>query len=114
MLTVGVAVDANIIINERIREALRAGESISRAIQLGYINASRAIFDSNITSLIASVLLYAYGTGAIKGFAITMSIGIVASILTAIVGTQGFYNAILPKMAQSKNLYFWFGISKKD
>lgn len=114
VLTVGVAVDANIIINERIREALRAGESISRAIQLGYINASRAIFDSNITSLIASVLLYAYGTGAIKGFAITMSIGIVASILTAIVGTQGFYNAILPKIAQSKNLYFWFGISKKD
>lgn len=114
VLTVGVAVDANIIINERIREALRAGESVARAIQLGYINASRAIFDSNITSLIASVLLYAYGTGAIKGFAITTGIGIVASIITAIIGTQGFYNAILPKIANTKSLYFWFGIRAKD
>lgn len=114
VLTVGVAVDANIIINERIREALRMGENIQRAIQLGYINASRAIFDSNITSLIASVLLYMYGTGAIKGFAITTGVGIVASIITAIIGTHGFYNAILPKIMHTKSLYFWFGISRKD
>ncbi|PAF48179.1 protein-export membrane protein SecD [Helicobacter sp. 12S02634-8] len=114
VLTVGIAVDANIIINERIREALRAGENISRAVHLGYMNASRAIFDSNITSLIASILLYAYGTGAIKGFAITTGIGIIASIITAIIGTQGFYQAILPKIAQTKHLYFWFGISKRD
>lgn len=112
VLTVGVAVDANIIINERIREALRAGENIARAIQIGYVNASRAIFDSNITSLIASVLLYAYGTGAIKGFAITTGIGILASIITAIIGTQGVYQALLPVISKSKRMYFWFGVSK--
>ncbi|WP_121066004.1 protein translocase subunit SecD [Helicobacter pylori] len=113
VLTVGIAVDANIIINERIREVLREGESVVKAIHLGYINASRAIFDSNITSLIASVLLYAYGTGAIKGFALTTGIGILASIITAIIGTQGIYQALLPKLAQTKSLYFWFGVNKR-
>lgn len=111
VLTVGVAVDANIIINERIREGLRAGEGIARAIQIGYVNASRAIFDSNITSLIASVLLYAYGTGAIKGFAITTGIGILASIITAIIGTQGVYQALLPRLSKSAKMRFWFGVS---
>ncbi|MGL2431809.1 protein translocase subunit SecD [Helicobacter pylori] len=113
VLTVGIAVDANIIINERIREVLREGEGVAKAIHLGYINASRAIFDSNITSLIASVLLYAYGTGAIKGFALTTGIGILASIITAIIGTQGIYQALLPKLAQTKSLYFWFGVNKR-
>ncbi|MGN8496592.1 protein translocase subunit SecD [Helicobacter pylori] len=113
VLTVGIAVDANIIINERIREVLREGEGVVKAIHLGYINASRAIFDSNITSLIASVLLYAYGTGAIKGFALTTGIGILASIITAIVGTQGIYQALLPKLTQTKSLYFWFGVNKR-
>ncbi|CCF79976.1 Protein-export membrane protein SecD (TC 3.A.5.1.1) [Helicobacter bizzozeronii CCUG 35545] len=60
--------------------------------------------------MIASFLLYAYGTGPIKGFALTTGIGILASILTAIVGTQGFYQAILPKLSRKKNLYFWFGV----
>ncbi|WP_208395238.1 protein translocase subunit SecD [Helicobacter pylori] len=113
VLTVGIAVDANIIINERIREVLREGEGVVKAIHLGYINASRAIFDSNITSLIASVLLYAYGTGAIKGFALTTGIGILASIITAIIGTQGIYQALLPKLVQTKSLYFWFGVNKR-
>ncbi|OPG57168.1 protein translocase subunit SecD [Helicobacter pylori] len=113
VLTVGIAVDANIIINERIREVLREGEGVVKAIHLGYINASRAIFDSNITSLIASVLLYAYGTGAIKGFALTTGIGILASIITAIIGTQGIYQALLPKLTQTKSLYFWFGVNKR-
>ncbi|GAA8171490.1 protein translocase subunit SecD [Helicobacter pylori] len=113
VLTVGIAVDANIIINERIREVLREGEGVAKAIHLGYINASRAIFDSNITSLIASVLLYAYGTGAIKGFALTTGIGILASIITAIIGTQGIYQALLPKLTQTKSLYFWFGVDKR-
>ena len=111
VLTVGVAVDANIIINERIREALRAGESIARAIQVGYINASRAIFDSNITSLIASFLLYAYGTGAIQGFAITTGIGILASIITAIIGTHGIYEVLLPRLSKTKSMKLWFGVS---
>lgn len=111
VLTVGMAVDANIIINERIREALRGGNSITKSIELGYANASRAIFDSNITTLLVAILLYAYGTGAVQGFAITLSLGIIASILTAIVGTHGIYQAILPKIANSKALWLWFGVS---
>lgn len=111
VLTVGMAVDANIIINERIREALRGGFSIAKSIEMGYANASRAIFDSNLTTLIAAVLLYAFGTGAIKGFAITMGIGISASILTAIIGTHGIYQAMLDRISKSGNVSFWFGIS---
>lgn len=110
VLTVGMAVDANIIINERIREALRAGFGIVKSIEMGYANASRAIFDSNLTTLIAAVLLYAFGTGAIKGFAITMGIGITASILTAIVGTHGIYQAIMQRIIKSGNVNLWFGI----
>jgi preprotein translocase subunit SecD len=69
-----------------------------------------AILDANITTLIASVVLYVYGTGAIKGFAITMSIGILASMLTAILGTHGIYQLLEPKMNKNKNYRFWFGI----
>ena len=111
VLTVGMAVDANIIINERIREALRSGNSVVKSIELGYANASRAIFDSNITTLLVAILLYAYGTGAVQGFAITLSLGIIASILTAIVGTHGIYQALLPKISNSKALWLWFGVS---
>jgi len=109
VLTVGMAVDANVIINERIRELLYAGKSIAKSIEEGYNNAFTAILDANITTLIAAVVLYAYGTGPIKGFALTMSIGILASMLTAIVGTHGIYQWLLPKIDKRK-LGFWFGI----
>ena len=69
-----------------------------------------AILDANITTLIASVVLYVYGTGAIKGFAITMSIGILASMLTAILGTHGIYQILDSKIAKSKNYKLRFGI----
>lgn len=110
VLTVGMAVDANVIISERIRELIYEGKSMHKAIEEGYANAMRAILDANITTLIASVVLYAYGTGAIKGFAITMSIGILASMLTAILGTHGIYQMLEKKMTKSKNYKFWFGI----
>ena len=110
VLTVGMAVDANVIISERIRELIREGKSMHKAIEDGYANAMSAILDANITTLIASVVLYAYGTGAIKGFAITMSIGILASMLTAILGTHGIYEMLESKMQKSKNYRFWFGI----
>ncbi len=113
VLTVGMAVDANVIINERIRELLRSNVSITKAVEQGYSNAMSAILDANITTLIAAVILYAYGTGPIKGFAITMSIGILASMLTAILGTHGIYEYLLPKIERSKNLKFWFGIERK-
>ncbi len=112
VLTVGMAVDANVIINERIRELLRTGASISRSIEHGYANAMSAILDANITTLIAAIILYAYGTGPIKGFAVVMSIGILASMLTAILGTHGIYDAILNRMEKSKNISFWFGVKR--
>ncbi|RLA68940.1 MAG: protein translocase subunit SecD [Epsilonproteobacteria bacterium] len=112
VLTVGMAVDANVIINERIRELLHQGKSIGKSIEDGYNNAFTAIFDANVTTLIAAIVLVVYGTGAIKGFAITMGIGIAASMLTAIVGTHGIYQWILPKIGKKK-LNFWFGIKQE-
>jgi len=110
VLTVGMAVDANVIINERIRELFRQGSSVSRAVERGYDNAMSAILDANITTLLVAVVLYAYGTGPIKGFAITISIGILASMLTAILGTHGIYQYFMPRIERSKNLTLWFGI----
>lgn len=112
VLTVGMAVDANVIINERIRELLHQGKSIGKSIEDGYNNAFTAIFDANVTTLIAAIVLVVYGTGAIKGFAITMGIGIAASMLTAIVGTHGIYQWILPKI-DKKKLNLWFGIKQE-
>jgi preprotein translocase subunit SecD len=110
VLTVGMAVDANVIISERIRELIYEGKSMHKAIEEGYSNAMRAILDANITTLIATTVLYAYGTGAIKGFAITMSIGILASMLTAIIGTHGIYQMLEGRISKSKNNRLWFGI----
>lgn len=114
VLTIGMAIDANIIINERIREALRSGKNIVQSISFGYINATRAIFDANNTTLIVAVLLYIYGTGPIKGFAVTMGIGILASIITAIIGTQGIYLWLGEKINGTKHINFWFGIRVKN
>lgn len=113
VLTVGMAVDANVIINERIRELLHAGKSIGKSIEDGYSNAFTAIWDANVTTLIAATVLYVYGTGPIKGFALTMSIGILASMLTAIIGTHGIYQWILPRI-DKKKLNFWFGIKTQE
>lgn len=113
ILTVGMAVDANVIINERIREGFRAKENFIKSMENGYANASRAIFDSNLTSLIAAILLYMCGTGAIKGFAITMSIGILASIITAIVGTHGVFRALQNYIMKSGNYALWFGYKER-
>ncbi len=109
VLTVGMAVDANVIINERIRELLHEGKSVAKSIEEGYDKAFTAILDANVTTLIAAVVLWAYGTGPLKGFALTMGIGILASMLTAIVGTHGIYQWLLPKIDR-KRLGFWFGI----
>ena len=114
VLTVGMAVDANVIINERIRELLKSGATIKTAIEKGYSNAMTAILDANITTLIAAVILYAYGTGPIKGFSLTISIGILASMLTAILGTHGFYTFLYPRINKNKNLRKWFGIRGEE
>jgi len=92
VLTVGMAVDANVLIFERIREELRAGVKPQAAINSGYEKALSSIVDANITTLIAAVVLFAFGTGAIKGFAITLSLGIITSLFTSIVGTRAIVN----------------------
>ena len=94
VLTVGMAVDANVLIFERIREELRAGSSTQQAIDAGYGKALSTIADANVTTLIAAVVLFAFGTGPIKGFAVTLSIGIVSSMFTAILGTRALANLI--------------------
>lgn len=94
VLTVGMAVDGNVLIYERIREELRAGRSVQQAIHEGYGNALSTIADSNITTFITALILFAVGTGAIKGFAVTLMIGIATSMFTAIVGTRAIVNAI--------------------
>ncbi len=92
VLTVGMAVDANVLIFERIREEIAAGERPQSAINSGYEKALSSIADANITTLIAAIVLFAFGTGPIKGFAITLSLGIVTSMFTAIIGTRAIVN----------------------
>jgi len=92
VLTIGMAVDANVLIFERIREELRNGNSPQSSINAGYAKAMTTIADANITTLIAAVILYIFGTGSIKGFAITLSIGILTSMFTAIMGTRAVVN----------------------
>ncbi|RUO22735.1 protein translocase subunit SecD [Aliidiomarina maris] len=94
LLTVGMAVDANVLIFERIREELKEGRSPQQAIKHGYDNALSSIADGNITTLIAAIILFAVGTGPIKGFAVTLAIGIVTSMFTAIIGTRAIVNFI--------------------
>ncbi|MGL6021439.1 MAG: protein translocase subunit SecD, partial [Gibbsiella quercinecans] len=94
VLTLAVAVDANVLINERIKEELRNGRSVQQAIHEGYKGAFSSIVDANITTLITAVILYAVGTGSIKGFAITTAIGVATSMFTAIVGTRAIVNLL--------------------
>jgi preprotein translocase subunit SecD len=94
VLTVGMAVDANVLIFERIREELRNGNTPQASIRAGYDKAFSTIADANITTLIAAIVLFLFGTGPIKGFAVTLSIGIVTSMFTAIMGTRAVINVI--------------------
>lgn len=91
ILTIGMAVDANVLIFERIREELRAGKTIRAAIDAGYGNALSAIIDANITTFIVGIVLYEFGTGPIRGFALTLCIGIVSSLFTALVVTRALF-----------------------
>lgn len=94
VLTVGMAVDANVLIFERIREELSAGASPQMAIHSGYEKALSSIADANITTLIAAIVLFGLGTGPIKGFAITLMLGIITSMFTAIIGTRSIVNLV--------------------
>jgi preprotein translocase subunit SecD len=104
VLTVGMAVDANVLIFERIREELRIGNTPQSSIRAGYDKAFSTIADANITTLIAAFVLFLFGTGPIKGFAVTLSLGIVTSMFTAIMGTRAVINLIYGGKKRVKKL----------
>lgn len=106
ILSVGMAVDANVIIFERIKEELESGKRLRAAIDAGFSRAFSAIFDANVTTLITAGVLFYFGTGAIKGFAITLSVGILASMFTAIVVTRWIMSAIVDRNPERYAKYF--------
>ena len=105
VLTLGMAVDANVLIYERTKEELKAGKKLNEALNAGYSNAFSAIFDSNLTSIITGIILYNFGTGPIKGFATTLIIGIVVSFFTAVFMTRVVYSNMMER-GKWQNLKF--------
>ena len=97
VLTVGMAVDTNVLIFERIREELRSRKSVRQSVELGYNRAFRTVLDSNITTLISAMFLFQFGTGPIKGFAVTLSIGLIANMFTAVLFTRMIFDAMLSR-----------------
>lgn len=102
ILTIGMSVDANVLIFERVREELRIGRTPLNALELGYEKALSTILDANITTIIAAVVLFQFGTGPIKGFAVTLSIGILASLFTAIFVTKTIFAQIMKRSSAKK------------
>ncbi|MCB0793996.1 MAG: protein translocase subunit SecD, partial [Flavobacteriales bacterium] len=109
VLTMGMAVDANVLIDERVREELRAGRMIKSAVDLGYKGALSAIIDSNVTTFVTAVILYVFGTGPIRGFATTLGLGILTSLFTAIFLSRMI---ITHRLEKGKTLSFWNKWSK--
>jgi len=102
ILTIGMAVDANVLIFERIREEIASGKTIRRAIDAGYAKASLTIMDANVTTLIAALVLFQFGTGPIKGFAVTLSIGILASMFSALVVCRAIFDFLASRRKFAK------------
>ena len=111
ILTLAMAVDANVLIYERTKEELRAGKNVKAALTDGYKNAFSAIFDANVTSILTGIILFMFGTGAIRGFATTLIIGITASFFTAVFLTRLFYETMLAK-GKLRNLTFTTPITR--
>jgi protein-export membrane protein SecD len=97
ILTIGMAVDANVLIFERIREELKSGKTLRASVDIGYGKAFWTIFDSNLTTLITAVVLYQFGTGPIRGFAVTLTIGIIISMFTAIFVTRIIFDYLISR-----------------
>jgi preprotein translocase subunit SecD len=95
ILTIGMAVDANVIIFERIREEIALGRTPRAAIDAGYDRATLTILDANVTTLIAALVLFQFGTGPVKGFAVTLSLGVIASLFTALILSRMIFDYIL-------------------
>jgi SecD/SecF fusion protein len=115
VLTVGMAVDANVLIYERIREELAKGKSLRGSIDAGYARAFGTIFDSHVTTLISSIILIFMGTGEIKGFGVTLTIGVAASLFTALVVTRLIFNFMLDRsLIKTLSMTHWIKSSKVD
>jgi preprotein translocase subunit SecD len=97
LLTVGMAIDANVLIFERIREETRVGKTVRAAIDAGYAKAFSTIVDANLTTFIAAVVLFQFGTGPVKGFAITLCIGIAASMFTAVFVSRAVFDIVMSR-----------------
>ena len=103
LVAVGMGVDANIIVFERIREELKLGKTVKAAIETGYDRAHLAILDSNLTTIITAIVLFEFGTGPVKGFALTLIFGLIANYFTAVWFTKLFYDWLVQKF-QPKTL----------
>ena len=101
VLTVGMAVDANIIIYERIREELRAGKSPRTAVDAGFGRAFWTVFDAHVTNFVAGIVLYSYGTGPIRGFAVTLIIGIVTNLFTSVWLSRWMFDVLVGRRSAS-------------
>jgi preprotein translocase subunit SecD len=102
VLTIGMAVDANVLVFERIREELRTGKTVKASIDAGYSRAFRTILDANVTTLLTALVLYQFGTGPLRGFAVTLSIGIVVSMFTALVVSRLIFTHITARRTLTK------------
>ncbi len=112
ILSVGMAVDANILIFERTKEELKSGKTFFAAINSGFDRAFTSIFDSNMTTIITCAILYMLGTSIVKGFAVTLAIGVIVSMFTAITVTRNFMHILFDKC--NLNHPFWFGLKESD
>ena len=104
ILTIGMAVDANVLIFERIREELNHGRTVRSAIAAGFSKALSSVLDANITTLIAALFLFQFGTGPIRGFAVTLSLGIFASLFSAIVASRWIFDLLLSRRRRNQRL----------
>ena len=104
LLTIGMAVDANVLVFERIREELRLGKSVISAVETGFDRAFVTIFDTNATTIIAAIFLFMFGTGPVKGFAVTLSIGLIANIFTAVYVSRAIFEYVLSRQPRAATL----------
>jgi preprotein translocase subunit SecD len=104
VLTIGMSVDANVLIFERVREELRHKKSVRQSVQLGYDRAFRTILDAHVTTLISALFLFQFGTGPIKGFAVTLTIGLIANMFTAVVFTRMIFDFMLSRAGKTERI----------
>jgi preprotein translocase subunit SecD len=104
VLTIGMAVDANVLIFERIKEEIVAGRTVKAAISSGFAKAWSAVIDTHVTTLISALFLFQFGTGPIRGFAVTLSVGILASLFTAVFTSRFLFDLLLARRARAERL----------